>query len=186
MRNLELDPNPVPPDIVVNGPGEFWLGDRQVTIAALDGHSSGTDLVVYVPDEDVLIAGDLLFVQRIPYLADGNIQTWQDSLERLANTYPTATVLPGHGPVSEVDAFASLADYLNYLETLALGWKTDGLSQEEALEQTSIAEEYRDYLFQGLFPGNLEVAYQQITAGQNDAASIQAYAAQQPQELQAL
>lgn len=185
-RNLEMDPNATPPDVIVKGDGELWLGDRPVQIAEFEGHSGGTDLVVYLPDVDVLMAGDLLFTQRIPYLADGNIRVWQANLDQLAATYPTATILPGHGPVSDRADLQTLKGYLAYLETLALEWQEQGFTQEEAIAQTTLSEDYADYLFQGLFPGNLEVAYQQITLGQEDTAAIQAYFAAQPPELQAL
>lgn len=185
-RNLEMDPNATPPDVIVNGTGEVWLGDRQVQIAEYDGHSGGTDLVVYVPDVDVLIAGDLLFTERIPYLADGNIRVWQETLAQLAEAYPTATIIPGHGAVSDRTDLESLKSYLSDLEQWALSWKEQGLSQEEAIAQTTVPEAYANYLFQALFTSNLEVAYQQITLGQDDEASIQSYLQAQAPELQAL
>ena len=185
-RNVDSDPNPAPPDVIVNGPGELWLGDRAVQLAAFEGHTGGTDLVIYVPDADVLMTGDLLFTQRLPYAADGSLRVWQTSLEQLAETYPTAIVLPGHGPISDRADFSALKDYLAYLETLALDWQAAGLSEEDAIAQTTIADEYADYLFQGLFSSNLSTAYQQITIGQDDAASIQDYFAHQPPALQAL
>lgn len=185
-RNQETDPNVTPPNVVVNGPSELWLGDRQVQIAEFDGHSGGTDLVVYVPDQDVLMAGDLLFTQRIPYVGDGNLRVWQDNLEALATEYPTATILPGHGPISDRTSLETLQGYLEMLETLALQWKEEGLSQEEAIAQTTLPDEYADYLFQGMFPNNLETAYHQITLGHDDAAAIQQYFQAQAPALQAL
>lgn len=183
-RNLEQDPNAAPPTVVVSGASDLWLGDRQVQLLEFDGHSGGTDLVAYVPDVDVLIAGDLLFHQRIPFLGDGQIRGWQATLEQLVADYSTATVLPGHGPVSDSSAFTALKGYLEALESWAVDWQTQGISQAEALE-TPLPDAYGDYLFQGLFPGNLEVAYQQITLGQADAAAIQRYQAQSP-DLKAL
>lgn len=185
-RNLEMDPNAAAPNIIVNGTGAVWLGDRQIQFAEFDGHSGGTDLVIYVPDADVLLAGDLLFNQRIPYVADGNIRVWQVNLEQLETQYPTATILPGHGPISDRSTLETLESYLDYLEALALDWQARGVSQEAAIAETTMPDIYADYLFQGLFPGNLEAAYQQITLGHDDTAAIQAFSAQQPPELQAL
>ena len=185
-RNLEFDPNPAPPSIIVNNAGSLWLGDRQVQLTEFDGHSGGTDLIVYVPDADVLMAGDLLFTQRIPFLGDGNIRVWQATLAQLTEDYPGATILPGHGPVSNRTNLAELQGYLEALEAIALAWQAEGLSSEEAFEQTTVPEQYAAYLFQGLFPGNLEVAYEQITLGHDDAATIQEYFQAQAQALKAL
>lgn len=132
------------------------------------------------------MAGDLLFTNRIPFLGDGNIRLWQANLEQLATVYATATILPGHGPVSDRTNLLTLKGYLEYLEAIATNWQEQGLSQEEAIQQTILPDEYAGYSFQGLLPGNLEVAYQQITLGLDDAAAIRAYFAAQPRELQAL
>lgn len=185
-RNIETDPNVTPPDIVVNGKEELWLGDRQVQLAEFEGHSGGTDMVAYIPDANVLVAGDLVFAKRIPYVGDGNIRVWRDNLTQLIADYDTAKVVPGHGPVGDRTTLEELKTYLTDLETLALGWKEAGLSQEQALAQATVPAPYAGYLFQAMYPNNLEVAYQQITLGQDDAASIQQYFAAQPRALKDL
>ncbi|MGJ3244453.1 MAG: MBL fold metallo-hydrolase [Elainellaceae cyanobacterium] len=163
-RNAEMDPNPTPPDVVVNGATAIWLGDRQVYIEEVEGHSSGTDIIAYVPEADVLFAGDMVFHQRIPYLGDGSIRQWQASLAYLMETYPAATVLPGHGDVTNISGLEAQRAYFENLEQRALSWQAQNLSQEAAIAMSSdIPAAYQDYLFQALYPGNLDVAYQQIT-----------------------
>ncbi|NJL49180.1 MAG: MBL fold metallo-hydrolase [Leptolyngbyaceae cyanobacterium SM2_5_2] len=173
-RNSETDPQVTPPEVIINGAWEVWLGDRQVQVREFDGHSGGTDLIVYIPDADVLMLGDLLFNQRIPYVGDGHIRTWQATLQELKVAYPTATLLPGHGPVTSEQGIETLLGFLNDLEALALGWQANGVTAEEA-KATPIPDVYKDFLFQGLFPIALETAYQQITLGQDDATAMQAY-----------
>jgi cyclase len=185
-RNLDSDPNPSPPSVIVDGESELWLGDRVVQLTEFDGHSGGTDLIAYVPDVDVLIAGDLLFTERHPYMADGNVRVWQSTLAQLAADYPTATILPGHGPISDRADLVTLKGYLDYLAGLASAWKTVGTSEADAVIHTDIPPDYADYLFAGLFPGNLAVAYQQITLGHDDAAAIQQYFQAQAPDLKAL
>lgn len=185
-RNQESDPNVTPPDVIVQESGTLWLGDRSVELTEFDGHSGGTDLVLYIPDADVLIAGDLLFTQRIPYLGDANIRVWQATLDQLAQRYPNATIVPGHGPLSDVRDLMALQDYFQDLKALALDWKEAGLSQAAAIEQTPLPAAYQDYTFQGLWTNNLEVAYRQITLDQDDTASIQRFFAQQDPLLRSL
>ncbi|MEO1069157.1 MAG: MBL fold metallo-hydrolase, partial [Cyanobacteria bacterium J06638_6] len=109
----------------------------------------------------------------------------QVTLDQLMADYPTATVLPGHGPVTDAAGMAGLKTYLDDLEALALAWKATDISKEEALA-TPLPEQYSAFLFQGLFPISLEVAYNQITLGEDDAASIQQYLATQPELVKAL
>ncbi|MGG6241662.1 MBL fold metallo-hydrolase [Nodosilinea sp. AN01ver1] len=184
-RNGESDPNITPPDVIINGSWDLWLGDRQVQIREFEGHSGGTDAIVYVPDANVLMAGDLLFNQRIPFVGDGNIRAWQATMASLIVDYPAALVLPGHGPVTDVTGLESFKTYLADLVALAESWESAGTSQEKAVS-TPVPEKYSSFLFQALYPGNLETAYNQITLGQDDAASIQQYLAAQQEAVKAL
>ncbi len=164
-RNGEQDPNVAPPQVVFNGEVSLWLGDREVKIETVEGHSGGTDLVAYIPDVDVLIAGDILFHQRFPYAADGNLDKWQESLDRLSEKYATSTILPGHGPVSDRAGLDTLNNYFDYLEYLAETWEAEGLNQEEAIASASqMPPAYNDYKFKALYENNLATAYQQWVA----------------------
>ena len=49
-----------PPTVIINSQTDLWLGDRQVRIERVDGHSAGTDLVAYIPDAKVLFTGDMV------------------------------------------------------------------------------------------------------------------------------
>ncbi|MEG3438887.1 MBL fold metallo-hydrolase [Pannus brasiliensis CCIBt3594] len=163
-KNKDNDPNPNPPDLIVNGQSTIWLGDRKVIVESVEGHSGGTDVIASVPDANVLFSGDILFNQRIPYVSDGNIQQWQETLNRLIATYNTAKIVPGHGAVTDVNGLKSLQTYFNDLTRLALGWKEKGLSEEMAVKTSSeIPAAYKNYKFQAMYPLNLQTAYQQIT-----------------------
>jgi len=165
------DPNPTPPDLIVNSETNIWLGDRLVKIERAEGHSNGTDIVAYVPDAKVLFTGDILFNQRIPFVGDGDIQAWQGTLYRLISTYPEAKVVPGHGEVGDRTSLQELQRYFNDLEKLALSWKARGLSKEQAIAQSiNVPEAYKAYKFKTLYasevpnlPNNLVTAYDQFT-----------------------
>jgi glyoxylase-like metal-dependent hydrolase (beta-lactamase superfamily II) len=173
IRELMAKANPelVPPNLVINSETDFWLGDRKVRVERVEGHAKGTDVIAYVPDAKVLFAGDMVFNQRFPYTGDGNIKNWQGSLYRLIVTYPDAKVVPGHGSVSDVSALRNQLAYFNFLEQLALSWKAQGLSKEQAIAQSqTIPDAYKDYKFQELYNGrplglqnNLDSAYDQFS-----------------------
>jgi glyoxylase-like metal-dependent hydrolase (beta-lactamase superfamily II) len=83
-------------------------GSRTIDIRYLGrGHTSG-DIVVHLPEEGVLITGDLV-IYPIPYV--GNPQShpgdWSATLEKLINLRP-AVIIPGHGPVLHDDSYVKL------------------------------------------------------------------------------
>lgn len=153
-----------PPTVIINSQTDLWLGDRQVRIERVDGHSAGTDLVAYIPDAKVLFTGDMVFNKRIPYTADSDIRQWQGSLYRLVATYPAAKVVPGHGDVTDVTGLQAQQAYFSWLERQALEWKGQILSKEQVLEKfAKIPDAYKDYKFKAIYPLNLDSAYEQFT-----------------------
>jgi glyoxylase-like metal-dependent hydrolase (beta-lactamase superfamily II) len=102
-----------------------WIGEQQVTLSvgAFDLHirhagpaHTAEDLVVHVPQREVLFAGDLVFQGRIPFVGQADSQQWIAALTQLLDA-KARVVIPGHGPVS-TDPAADLAltrDYLIHL-----------------------------------------------------------------------
>jgi glyoxylase-like metal-dependent hydrolase (beta-lactamase superfamily II) len=87
---------------------QLHRGDRVIDIRYLGrGHTSG-DIVVHLPKEGIVIAGDLV-IWPVPYV--GNPQShpgdWGATLERLV-ALPHTALIPGHGPVLRDDSYPKL------------------------------------------------------------------------------
>lgn len=111
-------------------------GTRFELIDGGDSHTSG-DLMLSVPDQGVLFAGDLFFTGRLPFVVDGNTREWLSALHRLDRS-GARIVVPGHGPASR-DAAKDLAVTRQYLEFLRerMGHAVDELQTfEEAYAAT--------------------------------------------------
>ena len=74
------------------------------------------DLVVHLPQEKVLFAGDLVFRARIPFVGQADSRQWIKALDALLALAPRV-IVPGHGPVSSHarEDMALTRDYLAYL-----------------------------------------------------------------------
>ncbi|WP_238015782.1 MBL fold metallo-hydrolase [Dactylosporangium sp. AC04546] len=93
-----------PPTNLIRTAHDLDLGDRLVELRHFGrGHSAG-DLVVLVPDADVVIAGDLVEESGPPQFDDAYPLEWPDTLAALLpHLEPTTQVVPGHGrPVDRV------------------------------------------------------------------------------------
>jgi cyclase len=93
---------------------ELSLGDREVVVRVMPGHTGG-DSVVSVPDADVVFTGDLFWNRCLPNLIDANTKEQVATDGALVEEFPTATFVPGHG---EVGKAADVAAFRDYLETL--------------------------------------------------------------------
>ncbi len=103
------------PDTAVDGCATVQLGDRRVEITVLAPAHTRGDAVVYVPDERVLFAGDLLFIDGTPIMWAGPIENWISACDTMIGWNP-ATVVPGHGPVTDIDGIRSMRDYLAHVD----------------------------------------------------------------------
>jgi glyoxylase-like metal-dependent hydrolase (beta-lactamase superfamily II) len=86
----------------------LYRGDRTIDILYLGrGHTSG-DIVVHLPREGIVVAGDLV-IWPVPYV--GNPQShpgdWGATLDKLLVLKHTA-IIPGHGPVLTNDTYVKL------------------------------------------------------------------------------
>lgn len=106
----------VPADEWVSGPVDRTIGGMRFWLRPVGPAHTPEDLAIYLPDEKVLFAGDLVFRNRVPFVGEANSGHWIKSLDELLK-FDAKVVVPGHGPVShEPRADMELTrNYLAYL-----------------------------------------------------------------------
>ncbi len=87
-----------PPDRTFAERAVIDLGGRAVELQYLGRGHTDNDIIVRVPDADVLCAGDLLENGAAPYFGDGFPMDWPATVEAMLGvTGPSTVVVPGHG-----------------------------------------------------------------------------------------
>lgn len=89
----------VPADEWLDGPRELVVGGMRVLIRPVGPAHTPEDLVVFLPSEKVLFAGDLVFRGRIPFVGQANSGQWIRALDTVLG-FGAQVVVPGHGPLS--------------------------------------------------------------------------------------
>jgi len=79
---------------------EIEAGGRSIDLRYLGRGHTDNDIVVLVPDADVLFAGDLLENNATPFFGDGFPLDWPATAEALVDLV-TGAVVPGHGDVGD-------------------------------------------------------------------------------------
>jgi len=89
----------VPPDRwLADGATMTWGGTEFRIVHAGPAHTP-EDLVVYLPQSRVLLAGDIVFRGRVPFVGQADSGSWVRSLDRLL-AFDAEVIVPGHGPMS--------------------------------------------------------------------------------------
>jgi glyoxylase-like metal-dependent hydrolase (beta-lactamase superfamily II) len=73
-----------------------WLGSRRVDLVHLGRAHTAGDIVVHVPDADVMFTGDIVEAHAACYCGDGHFADWPATLDRIAGLAPQA-IVPGRG-----------------------------------------------------------------------------------------
>ncbi|EHR60323.1 MBL fold metallo-hydrolase [Saccharomonospora cyanea] len=122
---------------------ELDLGGRPVVLAHPGVAHSPGDVVVHVPDADVLFAGDLL--EHVPggtysaesFGSDTALDAWPAALERLA-AFGATTVVPGHGEPAGPDLVESCREGLLALRGLRRKVRAGELTEEQAVAHSPL------------------------------------------------
>ena len=98
FSNVEsVPPGMTWPTMTFTGKMTLWLGKLEVQLLQLGrGHTKG-DTVVWLPQDRVLLSGDLVEFDATPYAGDAYFKDWPKTLENVAALKPVALV-PGRGP----------------------------------------------------------------------------------------
>ncbi|WP_298431611.1 MBL fold metallo-hydrolase [Geobacter sp.] len=85
-------------------------GETVELIRVAPSHTEGS-VIVYLPAKKLLFAGDILFTDFHPYLADGDIAGWTRTLDALM-AMDVERIIPGHGPLSTKKDLREMKEYL--------------------------------------------------------------------------
>lgn len=106
----------VPPTQWLDGDASFRLGGLTFDMIFTGGAHSPEDLMLFVREDRVLFAGDLLYAGRVPFVGNADSASWLRAMDTLIALDPLV-VVPGHGPASR-DVQRDLVltrDYLKFL-----------------------------------------------------------------------
>lgn len=90
---------------------EIDLGGQKIELIYAGPSHTGGSLLVHLPDKKILFAGDVLFTNYHPYIADGDIKSWLKVLDYIMKM-DVAAIIPGHGPLSSKKDIVDMKNYL--------------------------------------------------------------------------
>jgi len=110
------------------------------------GHS-GTDLIVRVPDQNVVYTGDLLFSGWYPVCFDekATISGWRDTLKKFAAFDKDTLFVPGHGQICGQEGIASIREVFDDIAGQAEKMYKAGVPVEEAQHRYVVPHKFENF-----------------------------------------
>ena len=145
------------------------LGNRQVELRYLGrGHTAG-DIVVWLPEERICFAGDLVEARAAPYMGDGHIVDWGSGTLDAVAALGAAQLVGGRGPVVRgADVAQAITDTRAFLATVLNGTravKEGGGTPAEAYRSThaQLEPRYGSFpIFEHTMPFNVQRAWDEL------------------------
>lgn len=125
----------VMPDISFEQEHTLKLGGKEIHLLYFGGGHTPGDSVVWLPQDQVLFAGDLVFVDRLlGVLPFSRVSDWLASLAAIERLAPTI-IVPGHGvPCDLAKAQRETTDYLRMLNNHMRQALDDMVDLQEAID----------------------------------------------------
>ena len=115
------------------------VGDKTVHLKEVGPCHTQGDILAYVPSDNLIFTGDILFIEGHPILWVGPVANWIAACDYMLGL-PVDTVVPGHGPITDKRGVQAVRDYLVYIRTEAKKRFDAGLSAFDAAMDISLAD----------------------------------------------
>jgi cyclase len=145
------------PDLTYRDALTLHLGDRRVELLHVGPAHTTNDTVVWLPEERVLFAGDVLMPGCTPFVLMGSVEGSLHAVQRLRELAPR-TIVGGHGPVCGPEALDDTVAYLRWVRRIAADGMAAGLSPLATAREAGTGP-YPEWLNRERVVGNLHRAY---------------------------
>jgi cyclase len=151
-----------PPTVTFTERLRVWSDDMPVEVSYVGqpAHTSN-DCLIWLPGQQVLFCGDLLFNGGTPFLLMGSVTGALEVLTSVLAAIPARVIVPGHGEPCGPELIAVVAGYLRFVLGLARDGLAAGLPPLELALQADLGD-YAGWLDRERIVGNLHRAYQDL------------------------
>lgn len=126
-----------PPTTLFEDRFDLTLADLRVELLYVGPAHTIGDVIVHLPEQRVVFAGDVLFRLCTPIGWEGTTANWCAALDRIIELDPEV-VVPGHGPVCGVEGPREMKSYLEYVRSEAERHFQAGSSELEAAKRIDL------------------------------------------------
>lgn len=125
------------------------------------GHTNG-DIVVFVPEAEVVFTSDLLYVNSVGYMGDGHMTDWLLALDFLEQI-GARQIIPGYGPVSSAEEVYEFSQFFRDFLTAVLQHIERGETLAETLAKFDLPQYHDMDGYDQLIKLNLKRAYHDLS-----------------------
>ena len=123
-------------------------------------HTPG-DLLVYLPDAKLLVAGDILVQHMAPSFRDAHVKHWIDSLADIEKM-DVKNIVPGHGPLMNLASVKAMRERMAALYAAVEAGYKKGLTDSEIRKTLDLREWTKMVNYDELMGGNINRTFLEV------------------------
>jgi len=127
------------PEITLTKDLTLYKGDRVFYLIHVGGHTSAS-IMVHLPKERVLFAGDVVVNGEHPSLGQANSLQWLHALELIREMDDVDIIVPGHGELCDPSATKVLTDYITKLRERVYEYYSNGYTRRETVDKVKMED----------------------------------------------
>lgn len=106
------------PTRTFDGRMDISAGNKEVNLIEVGPCHTRGDVIVSVPEDRIIFAGDILFIGGTPIMWAGPVSNWIQACDMMLDM-DADTIMPGHGPVTDKKGVDLIKGYWEYIEAEA-------------------------------------------------------------------
>ncbi len=134
LPNRPVDPAKLPESVD--------LGGLTAVLEAYPGHS-GTDIIIRIPEQNIVFTGDLLFNAWYPVAFEATISAWRQTLAKFAAFGKDTLFVPGHGQLCGQEGIAASRSCFDDIAEQAEKLFKAGVPAAEAAHRYVVPEKFK-------------------------------------------
>ena len=144
-----------------NSSNKMSLDGVELELWVPNGSHTNNDMIVILPKDKVLIAGDIVVNTIIPNFRDAYVGTWINTLDDISRM-SVKHIIPGHGTVTTPDKVGTMAHEMKKLyKGIEAGYKK-GLMDSEIRKTLDLSYWKKFTYFDEIMGGNINRTYLEV------------------------
>jgi glyoxylase-like metal-dependent hydrolase (beta-lactamase superfamily II) len=140
---------------------------RTAELITFEGAHTGSDTVLYLPQDGIVFMSDLLFVGFHPYLGDGDPLGLLNALRELSLLEANCFV-PGHGSIGTIEDVKLLISYIESCIETARGLIDMGNISPDAIKELKIPVTYEQWQVSQFYTTNISFLCERLSSKDKD------------------
>ncbi|TCZ80050.1 MBL fold metallo-hydrolase [Paenibacillus albiflavus] len=148
------------PNLLFDTKLSLYGSKRKVELISVGAAHTANDMILYLPEEQIVFAADIVLVDTHPMMLHGDPAHWLVALDQLREL-PIKTLVPGHGPLGDWGHINRIQAYIRGITADAKQFIQEKRSIE-SLSEVSVPTEFAEWGSSKFYHDNVKFVYERI------------------------